>query len=109
MLVEDRIHSTLVCRTCILQAKGYHDVEVHSQWYSEGCMLLVSWIYFDLIISGEVVHEGLPLKTARIVNHDSRDWEGELIFGATHSDRGSLYKSGSFHSSWGRKQCWQPN
>jgi len=24
MLVEDRIHGALVCRTCILQAKGHH-------------------------------------------------------------------------------------
>ena len=75
MLEEDRICGVLICRTCILQAKGYHGVALHSQCCSEGCMLLVSWIQFDLIISGESIHEGHHLKTARIVNHDIRDRE----------------------------------
>jgi len=83
MLVKDCIYGALVCRTCILQAKGYHSVAVHSPWHSEGCMLLVFWIHFDLIISGEAIHEGYPLEFACIVCHDIRDREREHVFGTS--------------------------
>ena len=46
-------------------------------------MLLVFWIYLDLIISGEAIHDGHPLETACIVNYDFRDRERELIFGTS--------------------------
>jgi len=36
-----------------------------------------------LIISREAVHKGHLLETARIVNHDIRDWEREIVFGTS--------------------------
>jgi len=83
MLVEDRIYGALVYHTCILQAKGHQDVALHSPWCSEGCMLLVSWIHFDLILSREAIHQGHPLETACIVNYDIRDREKKFIFGTS--------------------------
>ena len=81
MLTEDCAHGTLICGSDILQSKGHHSVAVHSQWRSEGCVLLVFWIHLDLIVSGESVHERHPLEPTRIINHDIRDWEREFIFG----------------------------
>ena len=83
MLVEVFVHGMLICQTCILQAKGYHDAVVHSQRCSEGCMFLIFWIHLDLIISWEAVHEGHSPKYARIVNHDIRNWERKPVFGTS--------------------------
>ena len=83
MLVEDHIHGTLACCTCILQVKSHHCVAVHSQWCSKRCILLVFRIHLNLIISWEAIHEGHSLKTAHIINHDICDRERKLIFGTS--------------------------
>ena len=54
-------------------------------------MLLVFWIYLDLIISGEAIHDGHPLETACIVNYDFRDRERELIFGTSSVQIAKVY------------------
>jgi len=43
-------------------------------------MLLVIMVHLNLIVSRESVHEGHPFKPTRVVDHDIRDWKGELIF-----------------------------
>jgi len=50
MLMEDRIHDTLICRTNILQAKGHYCVAVYSQWRPERCVIFIFRVHFYLII-----------------------------------------------------------
>ena len=51
ILMEDYIHCLLICRSCVLQAKGHHGVAIHSQWCSKRCMLFIFRVHLDLIIS----------------------------------------------------------
>jgi len=44
-----------------------------------------------LIIFGESVHEGHHLKIARIINHNIRDGERELIFGTSGIQIAEVY------------------
>ena len=45
-------------------------------------MLLVLWIYLDLIEPRESIHERHPLESACVVNHDIGNRKREFVLGA---------------------------
>jgi len=50
MLIEDRIHGTLICCTNILQAKGHYYVTVYSQRRPERCVLFIFKVHLHLVV-----------------------------------------------------------
>jgi len=73
ILVENYIHSSLVCRPLILQPEGHHSIEVHSQWCPKGCILLIVRVHLNLIVFRESVDERYLFKPTCVVQHDIRD------------------------------------
>jgi len=63
MLMEDRIHGALICRTGVLQAKGHYCVAVYSQRRPKRCVLFIFRVHLYLIIPSEAIHERHHLKT----------------------------------------------
>jgi len=50
MLMEDRVHGTLICRTSVLQAEGHYCVAEYSQRHPERCVFFIFRVHLYLII-----------------------------------------------------------
>ena len=82
MIMEDHIHSTFICRTSVLQAKGHYCVAVYSQRHHERCVLFIFMVHLYLIIPWEIIIKDI-LSKPHIVNHNIRDQEREFFFRAS--------------------------
>jgi len=80
MLVENCIHSSLVCCPRVLQSERHNSITIYPQWRPERCMLVIFKVHLNLIVSRESIHERHPFKSTRVFNHNICDWKGELIF-----------------------------
>jgi hypothetical protein len=54
---EDVLHTPLVRRACVSEAKWHRDVAVHPEWRDERSRKLVGLLHFDLVVPGVGIKE----------------------------------------------------
>src|ERR1044072_7858208 len=73
-------HSTLISGACVLQSKRHNLVAESAPLCNKSSLLHVFGSHFDLIITGETIHEGENLMLSGVVNQNINMRKWKIVF-----------------------------
>src|ERR1051325_5719140 len=79
-VMEQCYHSALISGACVLQSERHNLVAESAPLGNKGSLLHVFRSHFDLIVTGETIHEGENLMLNGIVNQNINMREWEIVF-----------------------------
>src|ERR1044072_1545120 len=79
-VVKQCHHSTLVSGACVLQSERHNLVTESTPLCNESSLLHVFRSHFDLIVTGETIHEGENLMLSGVVNQNINMRKWKIVF-----------------------------
>src|ERR1044072_2538924 len=73
-------HSTLISGVCVLQSERHNLITESAPLCNESSLLHVFGSHFDLIVTGETIHEGENFVLSGVVNQNINMRKWEIIF-----------------------------
>ena len=80
-MCEHLVHEPLICCACVFEAERHHFVAKEALVGDKRSLLLIRFIYFDLVVIRKSIHEAHELVLSRRVYLDVNLWEGVAILG----------------------------
>src|ERR1044072_5430472 len=79
-VMKQSYHSTLICGANVLQSKWHDFVTEYAPLCNESSLFHVFGGHFDLIVTGETIHEGENFMLSGVVNQKINMRKWEIIF-----------------------------
>src|ERR1051325_1645028 len=79
-VMEQCHHSTLISGACILQSERHNFVAESTPLCNKSSLLHVFGSHFNLIITGETIHEGEDLVLGGVVNQNINRRKRKIVF-----------------------------
>src|ERR1051325_10853871 len=79
-VMEQCYHSALISGACVLQSERHNLVAESTPLCNKSSLLHVFRSHFDLIVTGETIHEGANFMLSSVVNQNINMRKWEIVF-----------------------------
>ena len=86
LLLEHPVHQPLIGSSCILEPKRHHTITIGSLRCDKRGLLLVVWVYTDLVVAGEGIHKTEEFMAGCGVHDEVNPWQREAVLWARFVD-----------------------
>src|ERR1051325_2905279 len=79
-VMEQCHHGTLISGACVLQSERHNLIIESAPLCNESSLLHVFGGHFDLIVTGETIHEGENFMLSGVINQNINMWKWKIVF-----------------------------